>query len=43
MRHPDLMGPDLLSEIVLLGSAALVFAAFLAILVAALSKTPGLS
>jgi len=38
MRREDLMNPDLLSEIVLLGTAALIVAAVLLIAVAALTQ-----
>jgi len=37
MRREDLMSPDLLSEIVLLGSAALIVVTWLLIVVAALT------
>jgi hypothetical protein len=38
MRREDLMKPDLLSEIVLLGSGALVFVSLLLIVTAALTR-----
>jgi len=38
MHRDDLMNPDLLSEIVLLGSATLIFIALVAILVTAFSR-----
>ena len=38
MRRGDLMKPDLLSEIVLLGSGALIFIAWLFIILAALTQ-----
>ena len=38
MHREDLMNPDLLSEIVLLGSAALIFFALLLIVVDALTQ-----
>jgi hypothetical protein len=37
MRRGDLMKPDLLSEIVLLGSGAVIFVAWLFIMMAALT------
>ena len=38
MHRDDLMNPDLLSEIVLLGSATLIFIALVAIVVTAFSR-----
>ena len=38
MRRGDLMKPDLLSEIVLLGSGAVIFMAWLFIMLAALTE-----
>jgi hypothetical protein len=38
MHRDDLMNPDLLSEIVLLGSATLIFITLLAIVVTAFSR-----
>jgi hypothetical protein len=38
MHRDDLMNPDLLSEIVLLGSAMLIFIALVAIVVTAFSR-----
>jgi len=43
MRREDLMSPDLLSEIVLLGSAALILVAWLLIVVAALMQPAALA
>jgi hypothetical protein len=43
MDREDLMNPDLLSEIVLLGSAALIVVALLLIVVAALTQTATLT
>ena len=43
MRHEDLMSPDLLSEIVLLGSAALIAVTLLLIVVAALTQPAALA
>ncbi len=43
MRREDLMSPDLLSEIVLLGSAALIVVAWLLIVVAALTQPAALA
>jgi len=43
MRHEDLMNPDLLSEIVLLGSAALIAVTLLLIVVAALTQPAALA
>ena len=43
MRSEDLMSPDLLSEIVLLGSVALMAVALLLIVVAALSQPTALA
>jgi hypothetical protein len=43
MRQQDLMSPDLLSEIVLLGSAALIVVALLLIVVAALTQPAALA
>jgi hypothetical protein len=42
MRQQDLMNPDLLSEIVLLGSAALLVAGLLLIVVAAVTRSAAL-
>jgi hypothetical protein len=38
MLRPDLLKPDLLSEIVLLGSGTLIFASLLLIVVTALTR-----
>jgi hypothetical protein len=43
MRREDLMNPDLLSEIVLLGSAAVIVVALLLIVVAALTQPTALA
>jgi hypothetical protein len=43
MRQQDLMNPDLLSEIVLLGSAALLVAGLLLIVVAAVTRSTALA
>jgi hypothetical protein len=43
MRREDLMNPDLLSEIVLLGSAAVIVVALLLIVVAALTQPTALT
>jgi len=43
MRREDLMSPDLLSEIVLLGSVALMVVALLLIVVAALTQPTALA
>ena len=43
MRRDDLMNSDLLSEIVLLGSAALIVVALLLIVVAALTQPTALA
>ena len=43
MRREDLMNPDLLSEIVLLGSAAVLVVALLLIVVAALTQPTALA
>jgi hypothetical protein len=43
MRHEELMSPDLLSEIVLLGSAALMVVGLLLIVVAALTQPAALA
>jgi hypothetical protein len=43
MHREDLMTPDLLSEIVLVGSAALIFFVLLLIVVAALTQTVALT
>jgi hypothetical protein len=43
MRREDLMNPDLLSEIVLLGSVALMVVALLLIVVAALTQPTALA
>ena len=43
MHREDLMSPDLLSEIVLLGSAALIVGAWLLIVVAALTQPAALA
>jgi hypothetical protein len=43
MRHEDLMNPDLFSEIVLLGSAALIAVTLLLIVVAALTQPAALA
>ena len=42
MHRDDLMNPDLLSEIVLLGSATLIFVTLLAIFVTAFSRVAAL-
>ena len=42
MHRDDLMNPDLLSEIVLLGSATLIFITLVAILVTAFSRAAAL-
>ncbi len=42
MRRGDLMKPDLLSEILLLGSGVLIFVTLILIAVAALLRTPSL-
>jgi hypothetical protein len=42
MRRKDLMKPDLLSEILLLGSGVLIFVTLIVIVVAALLRTPSL-
>jgi hypothetical protein len=42
MHRDDLMNPDLLSEIVLLGSATLIFITLLAIVVTAFSRAAAL-
>jgi hypothetical protein len=42
MHRDDLMNPDLLSEIVLLGSATLIFITLVAILVTAFSRVAAL-
>jgi hypothetical protein len=42
MHRDDLMNPDLLSEIVLLGSASLIFITLLAIVVTAFSRAAAL-
>jgi hypothetical protein len=42
MHRDDLMNPDLLSEIVLLGSASLIFITLLAIVVTAFSRVAAL-
>jgi hypothetical protein len=42
MRREDLMKPDLLSEILLLGSSVLIFVTLILIAVAALLRTPSL-
>ena len=39
MRSKDLMGPDLLSEIVLLGAGMLIFVSLLRFIVAAFTRT----
>jgi hypothetical protein len=43
MRREDLMNPDLLSEIVLLGTGALIVVAFLLIVMAALTQPAALA
>jgi hypothetical protein len=43
MRQQDLMSPDLLSEIVLLGSAALIVVTLLLIVVAAFTQPAALA
>jgi hypothetical protein len=40
MRHPDLIGPDLLSEIVLIGSAAAILLTLMVVVLAALGIVP---
>jgi hypothetical protein len=42
MHRDDLMNPDLLSEIVLLGSATLIFLTLVAIIVTAFSRAAAL-
>ncbi|GEM_PF-3167332 len=42
MHRDDLMNPDLLSEIVLLGSATLIFITLVAILVTAFTRAAAL-
>jgi len=42
MHRDDLMNPDLLSEIVLLGSATLIFITLVAIVVTAFSRAAAL-
>jgi hypothetical protein len=42
MRRGDLMKPDLLSEMLLLGSGVLIFVTLILIVVAALVRTPSL-
>jgi len=42
MHRDDLMNPDLLSEIVLLGSATLIFITLIAIVVTAFSRAAAL-
>jgi len=42
MHREDLMNPDLLSEIVLLGSATLIFMTLVVIVVTALSRVAAL-
>jgi hypothetical protein len=42
MRREDLMKPDLLSEIVVLGSALVLFVFLVLVLTAALTRTPAL-
>jgi hypothetical protein len=42
MHRDDLMNPDLLSEIVLLGTATLIFITLLAIVVTAFSRAAAL-
>ena len=42
MHRDDLMNPDLLSEIVLLGSATLIFMTLVAIVVTAFSRAAAL-
>ena len=42
MRRKDLMKPDWLSEILLLGSGILIFVTLILIVVAALLRTPSL-
>jgi hypothetical protein len=42
MHRDDLMNPDLLSEIVLLGSATLIFITLLAFIVTAFSRVAAL-
>jgi len=43
MRHEDLMSPDLLSEIVLLGSVAVLVVGLLLIVLAALAQPAALA
>ena len=42
MRREDLLKPDVMSEVILLGFGALIFAILLLILVAAWTQAPGL-
>jgi len=43
VRHQDLLKPDLMSEVILLGFGALIFVILLLVLVAAWTQAPGLS